>query len=59
MVMMMTGVMSARVMSGTVMRAVAMMLMGSERRCGKHHQEERGSEYFLHGTNLPRCRSQR
>jgi len=59
MVMMMTGVMGARVMSGAVMSTVAMMLMGSERRCGKHHEEERGSKYFLHGTNLTRCRSQR
>jgi hypothetical protein len=52
-------VMGARVMSSAVMSTVAMMLMGSERRCGKHHEEERGSKYFLHGTNLTRCRSQR
>jgi hypothetical protein len=39
-----------------VMMMVVVMALGSEGRAGKDHQEQHGSEYFLHGTNLARFR---
>jgi len=50
-----TRVVSTRVMDDGVMSGVAMMLVGCERRGGKHHQEEGGGKNLLHGTNLTRC----
>jgi len=54
-----TWVVSAGVVSAGVMRTVAMMLVGSKGRAGKHHQEERGGKNLLHGTNLTRCSPRR
>jgi len=34
--------------------AVMMMSRGSEHRGGKHHQQQSGSKYLLHGKNLAR-----
>ena len=52
-------VVSACVMDGRVMSGVAMMPVGSEGRCCKDHQEERGGKYLLHGINLTRCNHRR
>jgi hypothetical protein len=47
-------VVSARMVGSGVMSGVAMMLVGGKGRGGKHHQEEHGGKYLLHGTNLTR-----
>jgi hypothetical protein len=37
-----------------VVMVVVMMPLGSERRAGKHNQEERGEEKLFHGSNVAR-----
>jgi len=39
-----------------MIRVMMVMLMGSERRAGKHHQKQYGGKYFLHAKNVPRSR---
>jgi len=50
-------VLRVMVMEMMVVGVVLVMMMmrgGSEGRTGKHHQEQDGSEKFLHATNVPR-----
>jgi hypothetical protein len=42
-----------------VMRVVVVMVMGRERRAGKHHQEQYNGKYFLHAKNVTRNRRRR
>jgi hypothetical protein len=47
------------VVVGRVGGMVAVMMMRGEGRVGKHHQQQYGGKYSLHGKNVPRGRLQR
>jgi uncharacterized membrane protein len=53
------GVMVLMVMMVIQVVVVMVMTMGSERRAGKHHQEQYGGKNLLHAKNVTRVRRRR